>query len=187
MRMRQSCYSGWGPPFVVVAGPSPLLADSFGCRAPPLVAGVRRRSLATPGRGLPARFPATPGWGPLVVVVEVRSQLLAEGPGGCSPSSFLGWSLLVAVLWRCCRCMLACCVVVCGLSLSPWPWCVCVCVLYGASCRCGRSAGFVCGLLAVCAWVCAVSGLLGMSYLVRFASSADMITKKGEKRGPVDV
>ena len=86
-------------------------------------------SLATPGPGPWVRFPATPGWGPLVVVVVIRLQLLAEGPGGCSPSSFPGRGLLVAVVWRCCARVLVCCVVVGGPCPSPWPWYVCVCVV----------------------------------------------------------
>ena len=51
--------------------------------------------LATPGRGRWGWFPATPGWGPLVVVVGARSPLLAVGPGVRS---------VVAVCVRVCAC-----------------------------------------------------------------------------------
>ena len=47
-------------------------------------------SLATPGCGSWVRFPATPGWGPLVVVVGGPSPLLAEGPGCGCPALLAG-------------------------------------------------------------------------------------------------
>ena len=54
-------------------GPSPLLAVGPGRGPPPLLVRVRWLRwwwpLATPGCGPWARFPATPGWGPLAVVV----------------------------------------------------------------------------------------------------------------------
>ena len=50
-------------------------------------------SLGTPGSGSGVRFPATPGWGPLVVVMGGPSPLLAEGPGCGSPP------LLAGVRW----------------------------------------------------------------------------------------
>ena len=56
-----------------VVGPSPLLAEVPVCYSPPLLAGFCCRwwwvFLATPGGGSWARFPATPGWGPLAAVV----------------------------------------------------------------------------------------------------------------------
>ena len=39
------------------------------------------------------RVPATPGWGPLVVVVGGPSPRLAEGTGGCSTPFLAGASL----------------------------------------------------------------------------------------------
>ena len=117
-------------------------------------AGSGGWSLATPGWGLWVRFPATPAWGPLVVVVRVASLLLAEGPGGCSPSSFPGRGLLVAVAWQCCARVLVCCVVVARPSPSPWPLCVCVCVrwcLLLVRMVCGARVRRVCGL---CVCVC---------------------------------
>ena len=90
---------GWGPLAVVVGGPSPLLAGGCGRGSPPLLVGVRwlwwRWPLATPGCGIWVRFPATPGWGPLVVVVGGPSPLLAEGPGRGAPP-LLAW---VRWLW----------------------------------------------------------------------------------------
>ena len=124
-------------------------------------------SLATPGRGPRVRFPATPGWGPLAVVVGLRSPLLAEDPGGCSPSSFSGRGLLVAVVWRCCARVLVCCVVVGGPCPSLWPWCVCVCVCVCCVAPCvgvgGVRGSCVVGLRCVCVCVRAVCSLLGLS------------------------
>ena len=137
------------------------------------------------------RFPATPGWGPLVVVVGVPSPLLAEGPGGCSSSSLPGRGLLVAVAWRCRARVLVCCVVVRGPSPSPWPWCVCVCVCVCCVLpRVGVGAVWgscVPGLRRVCVCACGVWFFWGMSYLDWFALSADMVTIKGRKGGPVNV
>ena len=89
-------------------------------------AGCCGWSLATPGRGPWAWFPATPCWGPLVVVVGARSPLLAVGPGVpfslalvcvcvlCGASCWCGWRAgvvrgVVAV------CVCVCVRAVCGL------------------------------------------------------------------------
>ena len=104
-------------------------------------------------------FPATPGWGPLVVVVCGLLPLLAAGPGcGCPPllagvrwprwgvSWVLGVSCVVFVCgrggcaWHSCFCVF--CVFVVSVSLMVWcdgvVW-VClppalVCVLVCACC-----------------------------------------------------
>ena len=84
-------------------------------------AGCGGWSLATPGRGSWAWFPATPGWGPPVLVVGARSPLLAVGPGVpfslglvclcvlCGALCWCGWSAgvvcsVVAVCVRVCAC-----------------------------------------------------------------------------------
>ena len=71
------CHSWlWGP----VAGPRhSWLGSAAGCRV---------RSLTTPGRGLWSWFLATPGWGPLVVVVGALGALL------------LGRGVCVCAVWR---------------------------------------------------------------------------------------
>ena len=75
-------------------------------------AGCRGRSLATPGRGPWAWFPATPGWGPLVVVAgALGALLLGLGVCVCAVWTFM----LVWVAW--------------GGSCAVWLPCVCVCVL----------------------------------------------------------
>ena len=68
---------GWGLLLVVVAGPSPILAEGLGCSSPPFLAGVCCR-----------------------VVVGGPSPILAEGPGCISPPFLAGsagggggWSL----------------------------------------------------------------------------------------------
>ena len=70
-----------------VVGHSPLLAEVPVCYSPPLLAGFRCwwwwAFLATPGGGSRARFPATPGWGPLAAVVC----------GGVVAGVWCGWSL----------------------------------------------------------------------------------------------
>ena len=67
------------------------------------------------------RFPATPGWGRLVL--HGPSPILAEGPGGCSPSFLAGvclwWSWVLFLVW------------------GGGPWFVCVrvvCVLWCVVC-----------------------------------------------------
>ena len=77
----------------------------------PVVCGLVSPPLASPRRWPWAWFPATPGWGPLVVVV---------GPGCPSP-----WSWCVCV-----RCVaLSVGVGGVGGSCAVWLPCVCVCVL----------------------------------------------------------
>ena len=95
------CHS-W--PWGLVAGPRHSWLGS--------AAGCRGRSLATPGRGPWAWFPATPGWGPLVVVMGALGALLL-GLGVCVCAV---WPFgLVWVAW--------------GGSCAVWLPCVCVCVL----------------------------------------------------------
>ena len=77
-----------------VVGPSPLLAEVPVCYSPPLLAGFCCRwwcaVLATPGSGSRARFPATPGWGPLAAMVcGVRRWC----GGGVVAGVWCGWSL----------------------------------------------------------------------------------------------
>ena len=87
--MRFPAVPGWGPLIAVVGGPSPLLAEVFWCGSLPILAGVRCRCwLVIPCHSwlrARVRFPAPPGWGPLVVVVGGPSPLHAEGPGCGSP------------------------------------------------------------------------------------------------------
>ena len=79
------CHS-W--PWGLVAGPRHSWLGS--------AAGCRGRSLATPGRGPWAWFPATPGWGALVVVVGALGALLL-GLGVCVCAV---WPLLLVwVAW----------------------------------------------------------------------------------------
>ena len=64
----------------VLVGPLPPLAEGFGCGARPLLTGVRRRVWwVVPHHSWPraAPLPATPGWGPPVVVVGAPSPLWA--------------------------------------------------------------------------------------------------------------
>ena len=114
------------------------------------------------------RFPATPGWGPLVVVVVGPSPLLAEGPRGSSLPFLAGFACGGGVAVSCT------CVGVsrCGCWSLPFSRALgCVCVFRVASCRCGCCVGFVCAGLAACVCVCPCSvwcqvcGLWGMSYL----------------------
>ena len=86
-----------------------------------LAAGCGGWSLATPGRGLQAWFPATPGWVPPVGVVGARSPLLAVGPG-------VPFSL--ALVCVCVLCGASCwCAWCAGVVRSVFAVCVCVCVL----------------------------------------------------------
>ena len=80
-------------------------------------AGCRVRSLATPGRGPWSWFPATPGWGPLVVVEgALGALLLGRGVCVCAAWRFV----LVWAAWGgggrarggCCVCAFVC--AVCG-------------------------------------------------------------------------
>ena len=131
-----------------VVGPSPLLAEVPVCDSPPLLAGFRCRwwwvFLATPGSGPRVRFPATPGWGPLAVVVCGSPPLLA---GSCQ----LRWGVSrVGVSLVLCVCG------VCGCA--PWPCCVVCCVfvvsaLLGVWCA---GAAWVCLALAL---VCVVASV----------------------------
>ena len=120
-------------------------------------------SLATPCRRLWVRFPATPGWSPLIVVLKVRSPLLAGGPGCCSPSFLPCRGLLLAVAWRRCARVLVCCIVVCGPCPSPGSD-VCVCMWSGASCWCRLCGGLLCGVLVVCVCVCVWCVVFGVCH-----------------------
>ena len=78
----------------------------------PVVCGLVSPPLASPGRWPWAWFPATPGWGPLVVVVgALGALLLGLGVCVCAVWPFV----LVWVAW--------------GGSCAVWLPCVCVCVL----------------------------------------------------------
>ena len=168
--MRFPATPGWGPPFVVVAGPLPLLAE-----------------------GPRVWCPATPGCGPPPAMVGGPSPLLAEGRGCGSPPLLAGvrwlwwWGfarhswlgapgaaprllfLAGACLWRWCGGVVRVCwcavlwlaapALLCGPGV-----CVCVCVLSGASCWCGWCAGFVCGVLAVCVCVCVRCVICGVCH-----------------------
>ena len=87
-------------------------------------AGCGGWSLATPGQGPRAWFPATPRWGPPVVVVEARSPLLAVGPG-------VPFSLALV-------CVCVCCVApTVGVGVVRWAcavWWPCVCLCVRAVC-----------------------------------------------------
>ena len=94
------CWLVW--PVCVMVGLSPLLAEAPECDFPPLLAGFRCRCwsvfLAPPGSGPEPRFAATPGWGPLAVVVCGPLALLAAGPGcGSPPLVARGGPLVVVV------------------------------------------------------------------------------------------
>ena len=75
-------------------------------------AGCRGWSLAAPGRGPWAWFPATPSWGPVVVVVGALGGLL------------LGLGLCVCVVWRFVLVWVACG----GHARCGCRVCACVCV-----------------------------------------------------------
>ena len=86
----------------------------------PVVCGLVSLPLASPGRGPWAWFPATPGWGPLVVVVgALGALLLGLGVCVCAVWPFV----LVWVVWgggraRCgCRACACVCLVGCVI---PW-------------------------------------------------------------------
>ena len=96
-----SCHSWlWG----LVAGPRHSWLGS--------AAGCCGRSLGTPGLWPWAWFPATPGWGPLVVVVGALGALLL-GLGVCVSAV---WPFVLVWVAR-------------GGWCALWPPCVCVCVL----------------------------------------------------------
>ena len=134
-------------------------------------------------------LPATPGWGPPVVVV-----CFAGGGVLCCVCLWCVWVCAVAVL---------CCVLrVCGVYVFGgvvW-WCggcvflvpfslalVCVCALCGPSCWCGwrGGGGVVRGVAVVRARVCARGVWLvgwGVSYLGWFSSSVVGMFQKQKKR-----
>ena len=78
----------------------------------PVVCGLVSPTLASPGRWPWAWFPATPGWGPLVVVVGALGTLLL-GLGVCVCAVWL--FVLVWLAWE-------------GGSCALWLPCVCACV-----------------------------------------------------------
>ena len=78
----------------------------------PVVCGLVSPPLASPGRGPWAWFPATPGWGPLVVVVGALGAL------------FFGLGVCVCAVWPFVLVWVAW-----GGSCAVWLRCVCVCVL----------------------------------------------------------
>ena len=60
-------------------------------------------------------------------------------------------------------------------------------LVWACGCVGGVSSSCVAGLRRVCVCVRAMCGFWGMSYLVWFALSADMVTIKGRKGSPVNV
>ena len=130
-------------------------------------------------------LPATPGWGPPVVVV-----FFAGGGVLCCVCLWCVWVCVVAVL---------CCVLrVCGVCVfggvvwwcggcvfpSPWPWCVCVrCVALRVGVG-GVGGGVVRPVAVVRARVCARGVWLvgwGVSYLGWFLSSVVGMFQKAEE------
>ena len=111
------------------------------------------------------RLPATPGWGPLAVVVGGPTPLLAEGPGGCYPLFPAGICLW---LWcggvvRVCGCVTLW-LVVPPLLRGPG---VSVCVLCAASRWCLSCVGLLCaGLACVCVCACGVSSVWVLGYVI---------------------
>ena len=184
---------GWGPPFVVLAGPSPPLAEGFGCGALPLLAGVRRRGWSViPRHSRPRAVGAVPRhswlgsagvcwWG-----FARHSWLRAPGAAPCLPF------LAGACLWRWCGGVVRVCWCALLWLAAPALLCgpgVCVCVVWRLVLvwvRCGVGLCVV-GLRSVCVCVPSVCGFYGMSYLVWSALSADMVTIKGRKGSPVNV
>ena len=194
-----------------VVGSSPLPAEVPVCYSPPLLAGFRCRRwwalLATPGGGSRARFPATPGWVSLSVVVRgVRCVVCGVWRAAvacvvglwlvwvvprhswqrflCATPrhSWLGFAAGGGVVWWCGGCVFR----------VPFPLAlVCVCALYGPSCWCGWRGGgggrARCGCRA-CACVCSrcVVGGVGcvIPWLVLVVGRRHV--SKGRRRGPVD-
>ena len=122
------------------------------------------------------RFPATRGWGLLVVVVGLRSPLPAEGPGDCSWCSFRGRSLLVAVVWRC-GVVFSCVVLwLATPALLRGPG-VCVCVVWRL-----LLVWVVCGVRVWCACrvcVCAC-GVWFVGYVI--PDSVRVVTRQGRNK-----
>ena len=163
---------------VCVVGPPPLLAEGSGCSAPLLLAGVCRFVVVVDHSPLVAE-----GFGcgaqPLLAGVRRRVSgplpLLAKGGGGGSPPLLAG----VRWWWWCGLARHSCFGPRGALLLVPG---VCVCAVWRPVLVwvvCGDRVRCDC---FVCVCVRAVCGLWGLSYLVRFASSVDMVKARNQKK-----
>ena len=162
---------------VFVLGPLPLLAEGPGCSSPPLLARVCRLWWWLVPRH---------SWLRVVVAVPRESWLgfAADSSGwflvtpGRGPWAWFpvtpGWGPPVVGVGACSPLLAVGPEVIFSMAL------VCLCVLCGASYCCVKCVGVVCGVLAVCVYVCVRCVVCGVCH-TWFGSRRRPTWSKAEK------